>query len=91
MQRNFLPNYVGIAMMKSEFCFCTGISPYHLRRILSENPTKWKNLGYHKRDKLLMPAVIRELLAETNLQIDLDYYTQYVSGKRGVNSLAVGG
>lgn len=33
-----------------------------------------------------MPAVVRELLADTGLRIDIDYYTQYVAGQRGLNS-----
>lgn len=71
-------------MTKSQFCFSTGLSPYKLRTILLSNPKKWESLGYRKWDKLLMPAVVRELLAETGLQIDLDYYTQYVAHQRGV-------
>lgn len=83
MKRVFLPDYVGIAMTKSQFCFATGLTPYKLRCILSETPTKWHTLGYRKWDKLLMPAVVRELLAVTKLHIDVDYYTQYVAGQRG--------
>lgn len=86
MKRNFLPDFVGISMTKSQFCFSTGLSPYKLRCILSETPTKWQRLGYNKWDKLLMPAVVRELLAVTGLRIDLDYYTQYVAGQRGIRS-----
>lgn len=85
MKRNFLPDYVGISMTKSQFCFSTGLSPYRLRVLLSENPEKWRRLGYHKWDKLLMPAVIRELLAVTGLRIDIDYYSQYVAGQRGIS------
>lgn len=84
MKRNLLPPVVAISMTKSQFCFCTGCSPYKLRNILSDNPQKWERLGYSKWDKLLMPAVVRELLAVTGLQIDLDYYTQYVAAQRGV-------
>lgn len=86
MKRNFLPDYVGIAMTKSQFCFATGCSPYHLRQVLHATPKKWEQLGLHKWDKLLMPAVVRELLATTGLRIDLDYYTQYVAGQRGIKS-----
>lgn len=86
MKRNFLPAYVGISMTKSQFCFCTGCTPYNLRKLLAEKAAKYERLGYHKWDKLLMPAVIRELLAETGLQIDIDYYVQYVAGQRGLTS-----
>ena len=86
MQRNFLPDYVGIALTKSQFCFSTGMTPYNLRKTLSLNPQKWERLGYHKYDKLLMPAVIRELLHATGLKIDLDYYAQYVHGTRSVRA-----
>lgn len=86
MQRNFLPNFVGIAMTKSQFCFSTGCSPYKLRRILAEKSDKYRRLGYNKWDKLLMPSVVRELLSDTGLRIDVDYYTQYVAGQRGLSS-----
>ena len=86
MQRNFLPTYVGISMTKSQFCFCTGCSPYHLRTILKSNPSKWERLGLRPYDKLLMPAVVIELLHVTGLRIDVDLYTQYVAGQRGVTS-----
>ena len=78
MKRNFLPDFVGISMTKSQFCFATGCSPY-----------KWRRLGYNKWDKLLMPAVVRELCAVTGLRIDVDYYTQYVAGQRGNTSQIV--
>lgn len=86
MKRNFLPNFVGISMTKSQFCFCTGCTPYRLRKLLTEKAEKYRKLGVTKYDKLLMPSAIRELLADTGLQIDVDYYTQYVAGQRGVTS-----
>lgn len=86
MKRNFLPNFVGISMTKSQFCFSTGCTPYKLRCLLADNAEKYRRLGYHKWDKLLMPAVVRELLADTGLRVDIDYYTQYVAGQRGINS-----
>lgn len=86
MKRNFLPNYVGISMTKSQFCFATGCSPYKLRRLLSEKAEKYRRLGVSKWDKLLMPSAVRELCADTGLQVDLDYYTQYVAGQRGISS-----
>lgn len=86
MLRNFLPEYIGIAMTKGQFCFCTGCTPYNLRKLLTSRKQKYSRLGYHKWDKMLMPAVIRELLADTGLRIDVDYYTQYVSGQRGIRS-----
>lgn len=89
MKRNFLPPYVGISMTKSQFCFSTGCTPYKLRCILSEKAAKYKRLGYNKWDKLLMPAVIRELCSDTGLKVDVDYYTQYVAGQRGHTSQIV--
>ena len=86
MKRNFLPEVVGIAMTKSQFCFCTGCTPNRLRRTLNDTPTKWERLGYRKWDKLLMPAVVRELCLATGLRVDVDYYTQYVAGQRGIHS-----
>lgn len=86
MKRNFLPPFVGISMTKSQFCFATGCSPYKLRRLLSEKSEKYRKLGVTKWDKLLMPAVVRELCADTGLQIDIDYFTQYVAGQRGMTS-----
>lgn len=91
MKRNFLPEFVGISMTKSQFCFSTGCTPYKLRCILSENEAKFKRLGYSKWDKLLMPAVVRELLALTGLRIDIDYYTQYIAGQRGIATQIVNG
>lgn len=89
MKRNFLPPFVAISMTKSQFCFCTGCSPYKLRTLLQEKEKKYKALGLGKYDKLLMPAVVRELLADTGLRIDLDYFTQYIAGQRGIISPTV--
>lgn len=86
MKRNFLPSFVGIAMTKSQFCFSTGLSPYHLKKTIKQHLAKYERIGYHERDKMLMPAVVRELCADTGLQIDIDFYAQYVSGQRGNNS-----
>lgn len=83
MQRNFLPDFVGISMTKSQFCFSTGLSPYKLKQIIKRNEAKYKRLGVSKYDKYLMPAAVRELCAETGLRIDVDYYAQYVAGQRG--------
>lgn len=89
MKRNFLPDYVGISLTKSQFCFSTGLTPYKLRCVLLANEQRLSRLGYHKWDKLLMPAVVRELLAITGLRIDVDYYSQYVAGQRGLSSQIV--
>lgn len=89
MKRNFLPEFVGISMTKSQFCFSTGLTPYKLRCLLTENAKKYERLGYRKWDKLLMPAVIREILADTGLRIDVDYYAQYIQGQRGNTSQIV--
>lgn len=89
MKRNFLPEFVGISMTKSQLCFSTGLSPYRLRCLLSDNASRFEKLGYRKWDKLLMPSVVREILALTGLRIDIDYYTQYVAGQRGIKSQIV--
>lgn len=86
MKRHFLPDFVAISMTKSQFCFATGCTPYRLRMILNANPSKWERLGVHKYDKLLMPAAVRELLSVTGLRVDVDYYSQYVAGQRGLRS-----
>lgn len=84
MKRNFLPAFAGISMTKSQFCFASGCTPYKLRRLLRDKEDKYRRLGLTKWDKLLMPAVIRELCADTGLQIDVDYLAQYVAGQRGI-------
>ena len=89
MKRNFLPEYVGIAMTKSQFSFATGCSPYRLRTHLQANEQKYQRLGYNRWDKLLMPNVVRELCAAMGLRVDLDYYAQYVAGQRGIRSNVV--
>lgn len=86
MKRNFLPIFVGISMTKSQFCFATGCTPYRLRRLLNEKADKYSRLGVNKWDKELMPAAVRELCNDTGLQVDIDYYTQYVAGQRGQHS-----
>ena len=75
-------------MTKSQFCFATGCTPYRLRMLLKEKSEKYEQLGVHKWDKLLMPAAVRELCADTGLRIDVDYYMQYVAGQRGNYSQA---
>ena len=89
MKRNFLPNFIGISMTKSQFCFATGCTPYKLKQIIKKQENKYHRFGYSKYDKLLMPSVVRELLSDTGLQIDVDYYTQYVAGQRGITSQIV--
>lgn len=87
MKQHFLPEFVAISMTKSQFSFATGCSPYRLRQLLNvDKADKYKRLGYHTWDKLLMPSVVQELLADTGLRINLDYFTQYVAGQRGINS-----
>lgn len=86
MKRNFLPEYVGISMTKSQFCFAAGITPYKLREELTKNYAKYHRMGYNTWDKLLMPNVIRELCHAKGLRIDVDYYTQYIAGQRGNSS-----
>lgn len=89
MRRNFLPAFVGISMTKGQFCFATGCTPYKLKQIIRKKAKKYEQLGLGTYDKLLMPAVVRELCADTGLQIDLDYYTQYIAGQRGITSQVV--
>lgn len=91
MKRNFLPDFVGIAMTKSQFCFATGLSPYKLRCLLTTKADKYARLGYRRWDKLLMPSVVREILADTGLKVDVDYYAQYISGQRGNASQIING
>lgn len=86
MKRHFLPPQVGIAMTKSQFCFSTGCTPYKLKQIINNNETKYQRLGLRTYDKLLMPAVVRELCHDTGFRIDMDYYIQYVNGQRGAAS-----
>lgn len=86
MRRNFLPNFIGISMTKGQFCFATGCTPYKLKQTIRKKAKKYEQLGLGTYDKLLMPAVVRELCADTGLRIDIDYYTQYVAGQQGVNS-----
>lgn len=86
MRRNFLPNFIGISMTKGQFCFATGCTPYKLKQIIRKNAKKYQQLGLSTYDKLLMPAVVRELCADTGLRVDVDYFTQYVAGQRGVTS-----
>lgn len=76
MNRNLLSPLVGIAMLKSEFCFCTGISPYKLKCIISKNEKELQRMGYSKYDKILMPSVVLFLLDVTKLRIDVDLYAQ---------------
>ena len=73
-------------MTKSQFCFSTGCTPYKLRCLLRDKAEKYKRLGVTKWDKQLMPSVVRELCNDTGLKVDIDYYTQYIAGQRGVTS-----
>ena len=84
MKRHFLPDFIGISMTKSQFCYSTGCTPYKLKRTIEQRADKYRRLGLGKYDKLLMPAVVRELCADTGLRVDIDYFTQYVAGQRGV-------
>lgn len=86
MRRNFLPDFIGISMTKGQFCFATGITPYKLKQLIQAKADKYRRLGLGTYDKLLMPAVVRELCNDAGLRIDIDYYTQYVAGQRGIPS-----
>lgn len=86
MKRNFLPPMIGISMLKSQFCFCTGCTPYQLRKLLHENMPTLSRLGYTPNAKLLMPSVILWLCEHTGLQIDMDllWQTTHSPALRGV-------
>ena len=86
MKQNFLPDFVAICMTKSQFCYSTGLSPYKLKQLLKAKAEKYKRRGLGKYDKILMPAVVHELLSDTHLRINVDYFTQYVAGQRGISS-----
>ena len=73
-------------MTKGQFCFATGCTPYKLKKTIRAKAHKYQQLGLGEYDKLLMPAVVRELCLDTGLKIDIDYFTQYVAGQRGVHS-----
>lgn len=83
MKRHFLPEGIGIAMTKSQFCFSTGCTPYRLKQAIANKAETYKRLGLHKYDKLLMPNVVQQLLSDTGLRIDMGYYIQYIQGQRG--------
>lgn len=74
--KNYLPPSVGIALLKSEFCFCAGISPYYFRLLVQQHSTHLAKLGYNKWQKLLPPAVVLYLCEVSGLRIDVDLYAQ---------------
>lgn len=74
--KNYLPQMIGIALSKSEFCFCVGMSPYYLRKLLKEHETTLATMGYNKWQKLLPPRIVLYLCEITGLQIDVDLYHQ---------------
>lgn len=80
LQRHYLPSMVGISLLKSEFCFACGITPYQLRKIIRENAVELRKRGVHQHDKLLMPQAVLYLLDITGLQIDIDLLYQYRKG-----------
>ena len=86
MKRNFLSPLVGIALTKAQFCWCTGLSPYLLKKQIERRRAVYERLGYTTYSKLLMPSVVLQLLADTGLQIDVDLYAQYVQGQRAARA-----
>lgn len=74
---------IGIALHKGEFCFCTGISPYHLSKTIHQHAAQLAKRGYHKHDKVLMPQVVMYLLEVTGLQIDMNLYAQCTGHAKG--------
>lgn len=75
-QSNYLPEFVGISMSKAEFCYCTGCTPYILRKLCLDNYAQLVKRGYTKFAKLLMPSVVLYLCDVTGYRIDLDLYYQ---------------
>lgn len=73
---NYLPPTIGIALHKSEFAFCTGLTPYQLRVQLKRHAAQLERRGYHKFDKILMPQAVMYLLDVTGLHIDVNLYAQ---------------
>lgn len=86
MKHHFLPQGIAIAMTKQQFAFATGLTPYKLRKFLNDNYDHFHKLGYNQWDKILMPAVTEEICAMTGLEINLDFFGQYVAGQRGQNT-----
>ena len=82
MIRNYLPPQVGIALHKGEFCFCTGLTPYQLRKLCKENQAQLAKRGYHPSDKVLMPQTVLYLLDVTGLQIDMNLYWQITGASK---------
>lgn len=82
INRNYLPPIIGIAITKAQLCFCTGLTPYNLKKLLTKNAERFEKLGYNKYDKLLMPSVVLEILHLTGLRIDVELYAQYVDRTR---------
>lgn len=80
---NYLPLQVGIALHKGEFCFCTGLTPYQLRKLCKEHARQLARCGYHPNDKVLMPQVVMYLLEVTGLQIDMNLYAQCTGHAKG--------
>ena len=67
---------IGIALHKGEFCFCTGVTPYHLRKLCKQHAAQLARRGYNTNDKVLMPQAVMYLLDVTGLQIDMNLYAQ---------------
>lgn len=82
MIRNYLPPQVGIALHKQEFCYCSGITPYRLRKLCKEHAPQLARRGYKPNDKVLMPQAVLYLLDVTGLQIDMNLYYQITGASR---------
>lgn len=68
----FLPAFMAISIHKGEFCYCTGLSPYKLKKVIKQHEDKLKRLGYSQYDKILMPNVSEYLCRVTGVQIDMN-------------------
>lgn len=84
MNANVLPPFVGIALTKSEFCYCTGLTPYQLGLLLHKHYDHLRKLGYTKYAKYLMPSQVLYLLEVTGLQVDIDLYYQFRQSRKMV-------
>lgn len=79
---NYLPPMIGIALHKGEFCFCTGLTPYQLRKLCQQHAAQLARRGYHTHDKVIMPQAVLYLLDVTGLQIDMNLYYQITGASR---------
>lgn len=68
----FLPSFVSTSMHKGEFCYCTGLSPYKLKKLIKQHEKALTKIGYSKYDKVLMPIVVSFLCQKSGLRVDMN-------------------